>query len=212
MAGQADGDETAVDDAVVGGVTRQRLAALFDCTVRQIELWANEGLVVRVGRGRYDEDQSTTNLIRHLRQQAAGRAGVDPNTDVASANKAKSEEAAALTRTKRMQLEGTLVAVDAVREQWSRILRNVRQAIMAMPGAIAFEVPSLTPHDLKAIKRIAVDTLTDLSLGAPPRHMKVADGEGDADELDGPIPDRATGGRSAEDAGAAAAGLVGGLG
>jgi phage terminase Nu1 subunit (DNA packaging protein) len=61
---------TEVDRAVV---TSDDLSRLFDCSIRQIEMLAKDGIAVRVGRGRYNAPLSTRNYIRHLRASAAGR-------------------------------------------------------------------------------------------------------------------------------------------
>ena len=190
------------------GVTSSQLAALFDCTPRQVELYAKDGIVVRVGRGRYDAGTSTRNLIKHLRKQASLGGGSDPNADVVKANKERSEEQAALTRTKRMQLEGTLVAADTVKEMWSRMFRGIRQAVLGLPGAIAYEVPTLTPHDLATIKRIVADTLNDAAQG---KHVAAGGGVGggDDDAAEQSVSDREARGRGAGAAGAAAASLAG---
>jgi hypothetical protein len=47
---------------------------------------AQRGIAVRLGRGRYDAARSTTNYIRHLREQAARQVGTDPAVDGVAAN------------------------------------------------------------------------------------------------------------------------------
>lgn len=184
------------------GATAEQLAQLFDCTPRQIQLWAQDGICVRVGHGRYNAAESTRNVVRHLREQAAGRAGVDRDTDVVAANKERSMEQAALHRAKRLQLEGKLIPVDEVREMWGRIVRGLRQALLAYPGAMAFELPMLTPHDVNLMKRRMNELLTDASLG------KHVDGGNDVSES-ADLSESEARGRDAAPAGAAAAALAG---
>ena len=151
--------------ALRNAATPDQMAALFGCTTRQIELLAKEGIVVRIGRGQYDFAKSTTNYIAHLRKQAAGRAGVDPDSDTASANRERAIEQTALARTKRLALEGQLVNIDRVRDMGARIMRGVRQFVLGLPNSIAHEVPTLSAREVAAIKRLCADGLADAAAG-----------------------------------------------
>jgi phage terminase Nu1 subunit (DNA packaging protein) len=146
------------------GVDSGALAQLFDCTTRQIELLAKRGICVKLGHGRYNAPASIRNYIRHLREQAASRAGIDASTDTAGANVKLKE-----TNTKLLQLRydkqaNNLIEVQIVRDGWGRIMRAVRQLVLGLPGKIAFEVPTLTLHDRAAIERICRDDLEDAAL------------------------------------------------
>lgn len=154
-----------VAPALRNAATPDQMAALFGCTTRQIELLAKEGIVVRIGRGQYDFAKSTTNYVAHLRKQAAGRAGVDPDSDTASANRERAIEQTLLARTKRLALEGQLIDIGKARDVLDRIVRGVRQFVLGLPNSIAHEVPTLTPHDIVAIKRICTDGLQDAATG-----------------------------------------------
>jgi len=147
------------------GATSSQLAELFDCTVRQVEIYAKDKIVVRKGRGRYDAAMSTRNLVRHLRQQAAGRAGVDPETDTASANRERAQEQTLLTRTKRLLLEGKTADVTEVRRVWSAVIVGFRQMVLGLPGTINAVVPTLTVHDRRQIEAACRDLLKDSALG-----------------------------------------------
>jgi phage terminase Nu1 subunit (DNA packaging protein) len=141
------------------------LARLFDCTERQVQLLAEQGIAVRIGHGKYDFSLSTIAYVRHLRAQAAGRAGVDPLTDTAAANAERSREQTALYRLRRLEAEKKLIAVEDVRELGGRLVRGLRQFVLGLPNAIAAEVATLTRHDLAAIKRICADGLEDAAAG-----------------------------------------------
>jgi phage terminase Nu1 subunit (DNA packaging protein) len=142
----------------------EQLAKLFSCTTRQIELLAKKGIAVRVGHGRYDPVASTTNYIVHLREQAAARVGQDPNADAVAASAEFRTEQREYIRTRRLKLQGDLIEVAKVRDAWAQIIRLVRQSWLALPGKIAFEVPSLTLHDKQIIERIVKDDLEDAAL------------------------------------------------
>ncbi len=147
------------------GAASSTLAQLFDCTTRQIELLANKGICVRVGRGRYNLPLSTRNYIRHLREQAAARVGHDPEKDGVAAN-VKYKDASTRLLEMRIQKEaGELISMDDGRALWGGIIRQVRQAILALPGNLAFDLPTLTPHDRKVMEQRCRDTLEDIAMG-----------------------------------------------
>ena len=147
------------------GATSSELAELCRCTVRHIELLAQKGVMVRLGHGRYDWRLSVGNYVVHLREQAASRAGQDPAADSVGANVKWKEASTELVRLRLQREAGELVGVDDVRETWGRIMRGIRQFVLALPGKVAFEVPTLTAHDRGVIERICRDELQDAALG-----------------------------------------------
>lgn len=161
------------------GASSEQLAKLFDCSTRQIELLAKEGIVEKLGRGRYHPERSTRNYIRHLREQAAARVGQDKTADAVKANVDLRTEQAALTRTRREMLLGETVKAADVREVWSRLAHSFRTWAQGLPGAIAFRVPTLNKADRKQIDQIIRDGLEDLALGRGYR-VKGAKGDDDA--------------------------------
>jgi phage terminase Nu1 subunit (DNA packaging protein) len=169
--------ETSTAPAAQAGQPREALASLFDCTPRQVELLAQRGIVVRVARGRYDLAKSTRNYIKHLREQAAARVGQDPDKDAVGAN-VKYKDASTRLLEMRLQKEaGQLIDVDEARSLWGGIIRQVRQAVLGVPGKIAFELPTISPHDRKVMDRICRDTLDDVAMG---RGFSVTKGDGEA--------------------------------
>ena len=68
------------------GVTSAVLTSLFGCSERLIYQLARKGIVVRVGRNRYNAPQSTRNYIKHLREQAAARVAQMPDVESVAAN------------------------------------------------------------------------------------------------------------------------------
>jgi terminase small subunit / prophage DNA-packing protein len=137
------------------------LAALFKLDERTIRKLAEARIMVRVGRGRYNAAASTSNYVVHLRELAAGRG----SPDVAAAN---SELKNVQTKLLQLRLEkerGELIPVSNAREVWSAIVRGTRQAVLGLPGKIAFEVPTLSIHDRGTIERLVRDTLEDMAMG-----------------------------------------------
>jgi terminase small subunit / prophage DNA-packing protein len=147
-----------------GQIDLPSLAWLFDCSARQIQKLAARGIVVRVTSGRFEEKTSTRNYVRHLREQAAGRAGQDATTDAVAASVELKQVNAQLLRLRLQKEAGEMVTVDEIREVWARIMRGLRQFVLALPGKIAFEVPTLNGQDRAVIERICRDGLQDASL------------------------------------------------
>lgn len=165
------------DDGAQGAAS-STLAQLFDCTTRQVELLANKGICIRVGRGRYNLPASTRNYIRHLREQAAARVGHDPEKDGVAAN-VKYKDASTRLLEMRIQREaGELISVEDGRALWGSIIRQFRQMVLGLPGKMAFEIPTLTGHDRKIMERICHDGLEDVAAG---RGFTLTRGDGMSD-------------------------------
>ncbi len=148
-----------------GEIDLPSISWLLDCTPRTIQKLALRGIVVRLGSGRFDEKTSIRNCIRYYREQSAGRTGQDGTTDSVAAGVELKQANTQLIRLRLQKEAGELVTVDEVRETWGRIMRGIRQFVLALPGKIAFEVPTLTAHDRGVIERICRDELEDAALG-----------------------------------------------
>jgi phage terminase Nu1 subunit (DNA packaging protein) len=167
-------------------VTIDQLAHLFDCTPRQIQLYAKDKIVIRKGRGRYDAAASTRNLVIYLRKQAAGRAGVDPETDTAAANRERAIEQTMLARAKRLKIEERTIDIAAARSLWSGIVLAIRQTILGLPGRITTGIPTLTATDRKTIDQICRDALEDASLERGHElSAEATDNDDDSDDAEG---------------------------
>jgi phage terminase Nu1 subunit (DNA packaging protein) len=148
-----------------GEIDLPSISWLLDCSARTVQKLALRGMVVRLGSGRFDQTMSIRNTVRHLREQAAGRAGQDAATDSVAAGVELKQANTQLIRLRLQKEAGELVTVDEVRETWGRIMRGIRQFVLALPGKIAFEVPTLSAFDRSVIERICRDELEDAALG-----------------------------------------------
>jgi phage terminase Nu1 subunit (DNA packaging protein) len=147
------------DDATC---TATELAWLLGCTDRAIRGYAARGLAVRAGkRGRYALGESTRRIHRHVAEAAAGRSG----TGLADARTKLALSQTAAQELRNASLRGEMIPkIDAI-DTWRVLLRGVRQFVMALPGKIAFEVPTLTAADRSTVERICRDDLADAALG-----------------------------------------------
>jgi terminase small subunit / prophage DNA-packing protein len=146
------------DDTVV---TAAQLAWLTGLSDRALRGHANRGLAVRAGRGKYRLGESVRRLYHHASEAAAGRSGsalADARAKLATLQ----SEGQALRNA---SLRGETIPKADVLDTWTSLLRGVRQFVTALPGKIAFEVPTLTPADRSTIERICRDDLDDAALG-----------------------------------------------
>jgi phage terminase Nu1 subunit (DNA packaging protein) len=139
------------------------LAHLFGCSTRQIRTFAQRGIVVRTAPGRFDAARSTTNYIRHLREQAARHVGTDPAVDGVAANVQWKHASTALLEARYKREAAKFVDAAEARECCGRIARGVRGFVLGLPVKFAAAVP-MTETDVRAIERICRDALEDAGL------------------------------------------------
>jgi phage terminase Nu1 subunit (DNA packaging protein) len=132
--------------------------------LRRVRELAEAGIFVKAGRGRYDLKASLQGLIKHQRELAAGRAGLDPSTDIASANMRLKEANIRLANLRYDKESGTLIEKDVVLQNLGPIMRGIMRFVMGIPGTYAFEVGTLLPADKAILERICRDGLHDCSL------------------------------------------------
>lgn len=145
------------------GATLAELAHLLACDVSLIDGLVKKNIAVRITRGRYDATETVRNYVKHLREQAAGRVGVT-GLDAVAAGIALKE---AQTRRINQQHDidaGLHLPVESIRSTWGGIMRSVRQFVLGLANAIAFELPHLTVHDRKVILRLCRDGLADAAM------------------------------------------------
>jgi phage terminase Nu1 subunit (DNA packaging protein) len=137
-------------------VSATELAALLGLSAQALAGHASHGVVVRVGRGRYDKDASVTKYCAHLRKSASGRASPT------SAHRTRLVAAQAdLAETKAAVLRGEYVLATQVREDWSSTLRSVRASLLSITARVSARLPHLTPADFAEIDHEVRDALTE---------------------------------------------------
>lgn len=160
-AGTADG---AGSEKAPQPVSSKALADLFDCSVKEIEAFARQGVAVRMSRGRYDLRQSTRNYVRQLRKVAAGYTSADGAVDAVKANVAKREIETRILHVRYDREVGKLIEIDAARHLWAGLVRTLRQFVRGLPTKIVFIIPHLSNDDMRAIRKLVHDGLTDVAL------------------------------------------------
>ncbi|WP_192931196.1 terminase small subunit [Gemmobacter serpentinus] len=145
------------DSALPLELDERGMAALTRLSLPQVRTKAREGLFVRSGRGRYDVAESIGRYIEQLRSVASrsgGRPAAGGDTDDLRAEKLRLTRAQADKEEARVARErGELVPADAVSREWAGILRDLRNALLAVPSRCGAGLPHLTSTDIATLDR-----------------------------------------------------------
>lgn len=136
----------------------EALADLFGISRRAIEQLATRGVLRKTAPGKFALRASVRDYTAHLRAQAAARSG----------SKSLTAERTRLAREQADKLElanqaarRELVPAREVEAVWATILRDVRAAMLALPGRLQQRLGHLTAHDVAQIDREVRDALTE---------------------------------------------------
>lgn len=141
------------------------LARLFGVTQRTITSLAQQGAVVRAGRGSFDFAASIKKYVEHLRETATGRGDSKTVAALSSQRTRLAREQADAVALKNAALRGELVEAAAVEREWSEALRGLRAAMLAVASRVQRRIPTLTTVDVAAIDREIREALTALGNG-----------------------------------------------
>jgi phage terminase Nu1 subunit (DNA packaging protein) len=165
-----------------GTVSVVALARLFDCTPQLITRLANEGIVIKAGRGKYQLAISIRNYVRHLRDQASGRRGKDGSVDAITEGALLKREQRKNYELKNAILNGSAIPVEAIEPAWARVVRAGRMAVLAAPARIRFRLPHLSASDRAVIEEELRDQLESAGAGGAPPEVECEMSVGDDDE------------------------------
>jgi phage terminase Nu1 subunit (DNA packaging protein) len=137
------------------------LAAALDLTERRVQQLAEEGIVVKVGRGKYKAIESIRNFIKNLQDQEQGNGDVNYFEERARHEKAKREKAELIVSVMR----GELHRAEDVKDVMNDMIAAFKSRMMALPTKLA---PILAgKSDIPAIQRLISrevhDALAELS-------------------------------------------------
>lgn len=131
-------------------VSTAELATLLGVTTRQIQLWAKEGIAVRVEAGKFDAAKSVQNRIEQAGKKAPA-ATAKTGLDREKTRLAK--EQADAQRLKNQILRNEMLPRAEVEREWSEIMRLVRTGVLACTSRIRNQLPHMTAHDGQVIDR-----------------------------------------------------------
>lgn len=150
-------DLLSTDDApqsIPATMSEAELAQLLGVGASRVRTLARDGVIVRAGRGRYDTRTSIAGYVERLRA-ASERAGrPSQGGDELASEKLRLTRAQADKEETRVARErGELVPADAVAREWAGILRDLRNALLAVPSRCGAGLPHLTSTDIATLDR-----------------------------------------------------------
>lgn len=160
--GIAEKTDAAVDDSV----DAETVARWLNCSPRMVRQYAEEGLVIRTGPGRFDLERSVGNVVLHLRELASSRRGAD-GTDVVKASAALKGAQRKLAELKYQQLDGQLISLREAEAVWSGLVRSGRVLFQSLPARARVVLPHLTDADQATLEKLADDMLREIALKGP---------------------------------------------
>lgn len=141
-------------------VSAGELAAWLGLTSNRIHALARDGILPRVENKRYPLRLAVGAYCEHARSLAKGK---NVDADLAAAKLALAKANAEKAETANAKARGELIPAGDVEREWSRVLRGVRAAMLALPSRVAQRLGHLTPHDIAAVDREVRDALEELS-------------------------------------------------
>lgn len=139
-------------------LTGAELAALLGLSVRHLQNLATNGVLVADGRNRYPARACISAYAAYLQSRRAGDALSDEKLRLTRAQADKEEARAARER-------GELVEAEAVSREWAGILRDLRNALLAVPSRCGAVLPHLTTTDTATLDREIRKALEGLANG-----------------------------------------------
>jgi len=146
-------------------LTCPQLAIVWSCDERTVRAYAERGIAVKSGRGRYLLKASTRNLIEHLRETASGRGGHDAVESLTAERARLAKEQADGHALKNQLARGELIPAADVQERWSDVCSTVRSRLLSIPSQLPAELPKITRVELDLIDRLIRNALSALADG-----------------------------------------------
>ena len=107
------------------------LARLFELSPRRIQQLADDGIIPRVERGRYELVGAVRGYVKHLREKAFGG---DLGPDTYGTQRARLTKARAdMAEMERQQLAAELIPADDVEAAWSAVTLALRARLLSIP-------------------------------------------------------------------------------
>ncbi len=144
-------DDEPAPDSIPPTVNTAQLAVLLGISAQRVRQLANEGVIIKAGRGLYDTRLAIKSYCERLRRTSARS-----NTDTPTGDELKTEklrlvkEQADAAALKNEALRGELVPAADVEARWTTILTDLRAQMLAISGRIAGRL-SLSPTDIAEI-------------------------------------------------------------
>ena len=137
---------------VILTMSESELATLLGIGASRVRTLARDGVIIRSGRGRFEVRASLTRYLDQLRSHAARAGRPSEGGDAYKAERTRLTRAQATTAVQKARLgAGEMVVAADVQREWTGILRDVRNALLAVPSRCGAALPHLTGHDVATI-------------------------------------------------------------
>ena len=150
------------------------VARWLNCSTRMVRQYAEEGLAVRTGPGRFDLERSVGNVVLHLRELASGHRSEGRNVVKASAELKQSQKR--LVDLRYNQLRAKLISMDEVEAVWSDLILATQFLFRSIAPRFRERAPYLSPQHY--------EMLAGVDPGAVARGGDRRQGAGAAGELE----------------------------
>lgn len=157
------GNEKAPEEVICGVVP---LAQMLGLTQQQIKNLVDNGVVIKVGRGKYDAIQSVKNYINGMRDREELRSKKPEEIRVMVEAQKLEHEAVKTRKTQLqvMQMEGSLHHAEDVRAIWNNIVVAAKSRLLAIGVKVSPQVTGETDATVikDAIDREVREALTEI--------------------------------------------------
>ena len=141
----------------VRAVGTTELMALFDCSAGVIHELVARGIIVKLDRGQYDQNASTTNYLKHLRERSH-QAGNLTGNEAMLLKRANRE----LAEARIAQVRGTVIDLEEAKAMVVSHARLWRAAFLGLPARIRQRLKLSIPVEEK-IEAVIDERLEELA-------------------------------------------------
>lgn len=113
-------------------VTTKELCNIIDISPQRLSSLTKANIIPKKDRGQFELGKALRGYINHIREQAAGREGLDLTRERAREAKAKADKMEIELEEK----EGNLARIDDMQAMLEDVFTNVKTRIMGIPTAI----------------------------------------------------------------------------
>jgi phage terminase Nu1 subunit (DNA packaging protein) len=152
-----------MDAPMDDSVDAATVARWLNCSVRTVRQYAEEGLVIRIGPGRFDLERSIGNVVLHLRERASSRRGAD-GSDVVKASAALKDARRRLAELRHAQLDAQVISLPEAEMLWADLVRSARKLFQSHPAQARAALSRLSDADQSILEKVGEAMLREIAL------------------------------------------------
>lgn len=133
-------------------MSESEIAVFLGVTASTIRSLTRDGKIMKAGPGRWDVRRSVASYVEHLRGIASRTGRARDQGDPLRAEQERLTRAKAEREALRLARErGELVEASEVVREWTAVLRDVRNGLLAVAPRVAQRLPALTAAELAVV-------------------------------------------------------------